>query len=479
MSAARIAAGVRSGALRAADVVRSALDRAEAIAGLGAFLHLDTAGALARAEAIDAAVRRGEDPGPLAGVPVALKDNLAHEGQPCGCASRVLEGYIAPYTATAVSRLLGAGAVVLGRANMDEFAMGSSTETSAYGPAYNPWDRGRVPGGSSGGSAVAVAAGVCPLALGSETGGSVRQPASLCGVVGVKPTYGRISRYGLVAFGSSVDQIGPIGRTVEDAALATALMSGLDGHDPTTLSAPVPDLVSACAAPVRGLTIGVAEEAWGEGVEPGVIAACRAALDALVAEGVRVVPVRVPLLPLSIAIYQVLTASEASSNLARFDGVRYGPREAAETLEQLYVRTRSARFGAEVQRRILLGTFALSAGYADQYYGRARAAQRRLAEDLALALTGVDAIVTPTSPTVAFPLGAKASDPLAMYLSDIFTAPANLAGLPAISVPCGLSEGLPVGLQLMGPTLGEPTLFALAAAVERAHGLLTPAGYAA
>ncbi len=475
--AVTIAAAVRAGRQSAVGVVRQALGRAAEIQDLGAFLHLDAASALARAAAVDASVAAGDDPGPLAGVPVALKDNLAQQGQPLGCASRILEGYVAPYTATAVARLEAAGAVVIGRTNMDEFAMGSSTESSAYGPAYNPWDRARVPGGSSGGSAVAVAAGVCPIALGSETGGSVRQPASLSGVVGVKPTYGRISRHGLVAFASSVDQIGPMGRTVADAALATMVMSGLDPLDATSADQPIPDLLGACGGPVEGLRLGVPEEAWGDGVEPGVLAACRAALEALEAQGAILVPVRVPLLPLSIAIYQVLTASEASSNLARFDGVRYGPRAPAETLEQLYVRTRSERFGAEVQRRILLGTFALSAGYVDQYYGRAVAAQGRLAAQLDDALADVDLILTPTSPTVAFKLGEKADDPLAMYLSDIFTAPANLAGLPGVSVPCGLSDGLPVGLQIMGARWSEPLLFGLAGAVERWAGLLRPPGF--
>ena len=476
MSAATLAAEVRAGRRRAVDVIGAALDEARSIADLNAFLHLDAEGALLRAAALDAAVAAGQDPGPLAGVPIALKDNLADQGQPCGCASRILEGYVAPYTATAVARLQAAGAVVLGRTNMDEFAMGSSTENSAYGPAYNPWDRARVPGGSSGGSAVAVATRVCPIALGSETGGSVRQPASLCGIVGFKPTYGRVSRHGLVAFGSSVDQIAPFGACVADAALALTVMAGVDPLDATSDPAPVPDLMSALDGPLAGLRVGLPEESWGEGVQPGVRAACRAALAELEAQGAVLVPVRAPLLPLSIAIYQVLTASEASSNLARFDGVRYGPREAADTLEQLYVNTRSRRFGAEVQRRILLGTFALSAGYADRYHGRAVAAQRRLQAELEVLLRDVDLIATPTSPTVAFALGEKASDPLAMYLSDIFTAPANLAGLPAITVPCGLSEGLPVGLQLMGVRWSEPLLVGAASAVERASPPLAPPG---
>ena len=467
MSAAQIAADVRAGRTSAQDVVQRAL--AAAARAPAAFLHLHAEEALRRAAELDARVARGEDPGPLVGVPVVLKDNLAHAGHPCGCASRILEGYVAPYTATAVQRLLDAGAIVLGRANMDEFAMGSSNENSAYGPVPNPWDPARVSGGSSGGSAVAVAIGAAPIALGSETGGSVRQPASLCGVVGIKPTYGRISRSGLVAFGSSVDQIGPMGRTVADAALALRVMSGRDPSDSTTLDAPA-------EAPPRGLVglrIGVPEECWGDGAEPGVRAACEAALDRLVARGAALVPVSAPLLRLSIAIYQLLTASEASSNLARFDGVRYGPRAEASDVAGVYVQTRSERFGLEVQRRILLGTFALSAGYADRYYGQARAARQRMAEQLAEVLSRVHVLATPTSPTVAFKLGERAQDPLAMYLSDIYTAPANLAGLPALSVPCGLSEGLPVGLQLMGRAWDEATLLALAQAVEDDAGLLT------
>ena len=474
MSASALAASVRGGEVTARSITEAALQRARQIADLNALLHLGEQQALDAAARVDAAVAEGRDPGPLAGVPIVLKDNLAHAGQPCGCASRILEGYIAPTTATAVARLEAAGAVVIGRANMDEFAMGSSNETSAYGPALNPWDRARVPGGSSGGSAISVATGVCPISLGSETGGSVRQPASLCGVVGVKPTYGRVSRSGLVAFGSSVDQIGPMGRTVADAALALSVMSGLDPMDLTSADEPAPDCREPLGRSVRGMRLGVPAQCWGEGLTPGVRAACEDALGGLEAEGAELVPVSVPLLALSIAIYQVLTAAEASSNLARFDGVRYGPRAEADSVEGLYTATRSRGFGPEVQRRILLGTFALSAGYADQYYGRAVAAAARLRQDIDEALGGLHALVTPTSPTPAFKLGEKAADPLAMYLSDIFTAPANLVGCPAISVPCGLDDGLPVGLQIMGRRWDEATCFALAAAVERRTGLLCP-----
>ena len=477
MSATALAASVRSGAVSAVSITEAALGRAAQIQKLNALLHLGGRSALDAAARVDAAVAEGRDPGPLAGVPIVLKDNLAHAGQPCGCASRILEGYIAPTTATAVARLEAAGAVVIGRANMDEFAMGSSNETSAYGPALNPWDTSRVPGGSSGGSAISVATGLCPISLGSETGGSVRQPASLCGVVGVKPTYGRVSRSGLVAFGSSVDQIGPMGRTVADAALALSVMSGLDPFDLTSADVAPPDPLAPLHRPVAGLRLGVPAECWGEGLSPGVRAACEGALAALEAQGAELVPVSVPLLALSIAIYQVLTASEASSNLARFDGVRYGPRADADSVEALYTATRSTGFGPEVQRRILLGTFALSAGYADQYYGRAVAAAARLRQDLDEVLRDVHAIVTPTSPTPAFKLGEKAADPLSMYLSDIFTAPANLVGAPAISVPCGLDEGLPVGVQIMGRRWDEETCFTLGAAVERHVGLLSPPGF--
>jgi aspartyl-tRNA(Asn)/glutamyl-tRNA(Gln) amidotransferase subunit A len=474
VSALTLAAAVRAGERSAVSVVTEALARAEAAAGLGAFLHLQAERALADAQAVDALVVAGRDPGPLAGVPVALKDNIADAGEPLGCASRMLEGYRAPYTATAVSRLRAAGAVPIGRTNMDEFAMGSSTENSAYFPAKNPWDPSRVPGGSSGGSAVAVAAQVCPIALGSETGGSVRQPASLCGVVGLKPTYGRISRSGLVAFASSTDQLGPFGSTVRDCALLTEVISGVDPRDGTTARLDPAGLLAACERPVAGLRIGLPVECWGEGIEPGVRAAVEAAVEALRAQGARVQAVSVPSLPLAIAVYQVVTGAEASSNLARFDGVRYGPREEADELAELYIRTRSARFGAEVQRRILLGTFVLSAGYAEAYYQRAQGVRERMSAELDAVFTRVDALLTPTSPTVAFRLGERMTDPLSMYLSDIFTAPASLTGHVALSVPAGLSEGLPVGAQLWARRFEEGTAFALAAAIEADRGLFSP-----
>lgn len=457
MSASGLAAGVRAGRIRATDLVGAALARARS-PDLGAFLHLDPH-ALARAAAIDLAVAAGVDPGPLAGVPVAIKDNLAQTGHPCGCASRVLEGYIAPYTATAVSRLEAAGAVIVGRTNMDELAMGSSTETSACGPAKNPWDADRVPGGSSGGSAVAVACDVVPIALGSDTGGSARQPAALCGVVGIKPTYGRVSRHGLVAFASSLDQISPIGRTVRDVALALRLIAGPDPMDGTSAQTPLADWVGASTLPIASRRVGVPVEAFGADLAPGVAAAVRRGLDGLAAQGADIVPISLPSLPRCINIYEVLSSAEASSNLARFEGPRYGPR---------------AHFGPEVQRRILLGAQVLSADEADGVYRGAQAARQGLRDELDAALARVDAIATPTSPTVAFRLGERASDPRAMARADLYTVPASLTGHPAISVPVGLSEGLPVGLQLIGRRFDEATLLTLAGAVEREIGLLRP-----
>ncbi len=461
---------VRSRSLRAEAAARAALARIAAVEpSLDAFLHVLEERALARARAVDAAVDAGRDPGPLAGVPVALKDVLSLEGVPTTCGSRILEGYRPLFTATAVARLEAAGAVIVGKTNMDEFAMGSSTENSAYKRTRNPWDLGRVPGGSSGGSAAAVAAGVVPIALGSDTGGSIRQPAALCGVVGLKPTYGRVSRYGLVAFASSFDQIGPLTRSVEDAAVAAFVLAGADPFDATSAAEPVPDFREALASGVAGLRVGVPRGFLEDGVEAGTLAAFETALEVLASLGATVVDVSLPTLPHAIATYYLIATAEASSNLARFDGVRYGLRAGTgRDLLSLYGDTRDRGFGPEVKRRILLGTFALSAGYYDAYYTRAQRARALVRGDFARAFESCDALATPTSPTPAFRLGEKADDPLQMYLADIFTVPANLAGLPGLSVPCGFSGGLPVGLQLVGRAFDEATLLRLGHAYERA-----------
>jgi aspartyl-tRNA(Asn)/glutamyl-tRNA(Gln) amidotransferase subunit A len=468
--AAAVAQRVRAGAVRAEDVTRGALARIAALEPkLDAFLLVLAERALEQAHAVDAAVVGGRDPGPLAGVPVALKDILGLEGVPTTCGSRMLEGYRPLFTATAVSRLEAAGAIIVGKTNMDEFAMGSSTENSAYKKTRNPWDAERVPGGSSGGSAAAVAAGMVPVALGSDTGGSIRQPAAMCGVVGLKPTYGRVSRYGLVAFASSLDQIGPLARSVEDAALVTSVLAGRDPRDATTAAEPVPDFRQSLATGAAGLRVGVPRAFLQEGVEAGTLAAFEDALEVLAKLGATLVDVSLPTLPHAIATYYLIATAEASSNLARFDGVRYGLRAgAARSLAALYGDTRDAGFGPEVKRRILLGTFALSAGYYDAYYARAQRVRALLRGDFARAFESCDAVATPTAPTPAFRLGEKTGDPLQMYLADIFTVPANLAGLPALSVPCGFSSGLPVGLQLVGRAFDEPTLLRLGDAYERA-----------
>ena len=468
--AAEIARRVRSGALRAEEAAQAALASIAAVEPkIDAFLHVLEERAVERARAVDAAVEAGRDPGPLAGVPVALKDVLGLAGIPTTCGSRILEGYRPLFTATAVARLEAAGAVIVGKTNMDEFAMGSSTENSAYKETRNPWDATRVPGGSSGGSAAAVAAGMVPLALGTDTGGSIRQPAALCGVVGLKPTYGRVSRYGLVAFASSFDQIGPLTRSVEDAALAASVLAGCDPLDATTAVEPVPDFPQGLEGGATGLRIGVPRAFLGGGVEAGTLAAFETALRALAGLGATIVEVSLPTLPHAIATYYLIATAEASSNLARFDGVRYGLRAGhARDLASLYGDTRDRGFGPEVKRRILLGTFALSAGYYDAYYARAQKARALVRRDFAQAFETCDVVATPTSPTPAFRLGEKSDDPLQMYLADIFTVPANLAGLPGLSVPCGFSGGLPVGLQLVGRAFDEAALLRLGHAYERA-----------
>jgi aspartyl-tRNA(Asn)/glutamyl-tRNA(Gln) amidotransferase subunit A len=422
----------------------------------------------------------GAAPAPLRGVPLAVKDLFCTAGVPSQSGSRILEGYRPPYTATAVARLAAAGVPLLAKTNQDEFAMGSSNENSAYGPVLNPWDRTRVPGGSSGGSAAAVAAGLAPWALGTDTGGSIRQPAALCGIVGLKPTYGAVSRYGMIAFASSLDQAGPLTRDVSDAALLLSQMVGQDPCDATSLAFPEPIAVPT-AERLDGLRLGVPEELSGEGVDAGVLAAFNATLDAARALGAEIETVRLPHAPHALSAYYVLAPAECSSNLARFDGVRYGRRAAdAADLLDMYTRTRHDGFGPEVRRRIMLGTYALSAGYYDAYYGRAQRVRTKIVQDFDAAFAAVDFIVTPTSPTVAFGLGEKTGDPWSMYINDFCTVPMSLAGIPAISIPCGLSGaeaglgpgggGLPVGFQVAGPVFSENRLLDAAFALEQALG---------
>ncbi|HET9736752.1 MAG TPA: Asp-tRNA(Asn)/Glu-tRNA(Gln) amidotransferase subunit GatA [Solirubrobacteraceae bacterium] len=420
-------------------------------------------------------VCEGDDPeaidpsGPLGGVPIGVKDLFCTEGVPSQAGSRILEGYRPPYTATSVERLMRAGAPVLAKTNQDEFAMGSSTENSGYGPTLNPWDRTRVPGGSSGGSAAAVAAGLVPWAIGTDTGGSIRQPAALCGIVGLKPTYGAISRYGMIAFASSLDQAGPLTRDVTDAALLFQAMVGPDPCDSTSLGLPEPVRLPQ-ATDLRGIRLGVAEELSGEGIEPGVLAAFQQTLGIARELGATVETMRLPHAPHGIAAYYLIAPAEASSNLARYDGVRYGPRADAVDLLTMYTKTREEGFGAEAKRRIMLGTYALSSGYYDAYYGRAQKVRTLIAQDFQKAWERFDFVVTPTSPGVAFELGSKTADPLAMYLNDYCTVPMPLAGIPAISIPNGLSEGLPVGFQIAGPAFSENRILDAAHALEKAIG---------
>lgn len=470
-SALGIAAAVREERRSAREVLEEHLSRIEAREPeVHAFNLVTAEQARAAADRVDADVRAGRDPGPLAGVPIALKDNLCTRGIPTTASSRILEGWCPPYTATVVERVMAAGAIPVGKTNLDEFAMGSSTESSAFGPTHNPHDLTRVPGGSSGGSAAAVAAGFAPLALGSDTGGSIRQPAALCGVVGVKPTYGVVSRYGLIAFASSLDQIGPFASTVADAAVLLEVIAGHDPSDSTSLGSAPPDLLSALDQGVEGLRIGVISELAGaEGIAPDVSARLAAAADALTDAGAKVGEASVPAAVHGLAAYYLLAPAEASSNLARYDGVRYGLRsaQAADTSE-MYGATRAAGFGAEVKRRIMLGTFALSAGYYDAYYGQAQRVRTLIIESFAAAYERFDVLVAPTTPTTAFPLGAKTADPWAMYLSDVCTIPSNLAGHPAMTVPYGSGDdGLPVGVQVLAPALGEPVMFRVASALER------------
>ena len=466
---ASIAADVAVGRTTARDVLDAHLARIDAREGeVHAFNLVMRDRAIAVASDIDDRVKRGENPGRLAGVPIALKDNMCTRGVETTCSSRILEGWKPPYDATTVQKLAAEGAVFVGKTNLDEFAMGSSTENSAFGPTRNPLDTSRVPGGSSGGSAAAVAAGFAAGSLGSDTGGSIRQPAALCGLVGVKPTYGLVSRYGLVAFASSLDQIGPFTHTVEDAAILTEVIAGHDPMDSTSIPQPAPDLVGALGAGVKGLRIGRVAD-LPKGADPDVLARLDAAFDALARAGATIVDVTLPSLSFALTAYYLIAPSEASSNLARYDGVRYGKRVAAGDINTMYADTREAGFGDEVKRRIMLGTYALSAGYYDAYYGKALKVRRLIADDFARAYTDADVILTPTSPSVAFRFGSKTDDPLAMYLCDIFTIPTNLAGHPAMSVPFGTGQdGMPVGVQVLAPTLGESTMFRVAAELERA-----------
>ena len=464
-----IADAVRRGERTARAVVEDYLGRITASEGeLHCFNEVTVEDALGAADRVDAVVAGGGDPGPLAGVPIALKDNLCTRGVPTTCSSRILEGWLPPYDATVVQRVREAGAIIVGKTNLDEFAMGSSTENSAFGPTRNPWDPTRVPGGSSGGSAAVVASGGAPISLGSDTGGSVRQPAALCGVVGAKPTYGLVSRYGLIAFASSLDQIGPFATSVADAAALLAVVAGHDPADTTSLDLAVPDVSRAVTQGVAGKRVGVVSD-FLEGASPGIGRAVRQAAEALADAGAEVDEVTIPALLDGLAAYYLIAPAEASSNLSRYDGVRYGLRIDAPDVAQMNARTRAGGFGDEVKRRIMLGTYVLSAGYYDAYYGQAQRVRTLVVRAFAGAYERFDVLLGPTTPAVAFGFGEKTADPLSMYLSDLYTIPSNLAGHPAISVPFALGEDdLPVGVQVLAPALGEEAMFAVAAVLEAA-----------
>ncbi|MGI8648212.1 MAG: Asp-tRNA(Asn)/Glu-tRNA(Gln) amidotransferase GatCAB subunit A [Acidimicrobiales bacterium] len=474
LSAAELAGLVADGTASARDITQAHLDRITSTdERLNAFVTVDAEGALATADAVDARRAAGEQLPPLAGVPIAVKDIVVTNGIETTAASKILRGWIPPYDATIVTKLRAAGLVPLGKTNLDEFAMGSSTENSAFGPSRNPWDLARTPGGSSGGSSAAVAAYQAPLAIGTDTGGSIRQPASLTGIVGHKPTYGGVSRSGLIAYASSLDQAGPFGRTVLDAALLHEVIAGHDPADSTSLDLPVPLVADAArigaAGDLTGMTIGVVSNLSGEGYEPGVVSAIAATVAQLEQMGAKVVECPCPHFDYALAAYYLIAPSECSSNLARFDAMRYGLRvgdDRQASLEAVMAGTRDAGFGAEVKRRIIIGTYALSAGYYDAYYGQAQKVRTLISRDFITAFSGCDVLVSPTSPIVAFELGPRAEDPMAMYAVDLCTLPASLAGVPAISVPCGLSDGLPVGLQIMAPVLADDRCYRVAAAVE-------------
>ena len=474
-SAATLASAMAEGEVSAREVTQAHLDRiAEVDDRVHAFLYVDTADALAAADDIDARRARGDQLGPLAGVPLALKDILAMRGVPTTCGSRILEGWRPPYDATVVERLRAADIVILGKTNMDEFAMGSSTEHSAYGPTRNPWDLDRIPGGSGGGSAAAVAAFEAPIAIGTDTGGSIRQPAAVTGTVGVKPTYGGVSRYGLVALASSLDQAGPCARTVMDAAMLQAAIGGHDPRDSTSIPDPMPDVVGAAArADVRGMRIGLVRELTGEGYQAGVEQRFREAVEILEHLGAEVIEVSCPHFEYALGAYYLILPSECSSNLARFDGMRYGMRvgdDGAHSVEEVMALTREAGFGPEVKRRIMLGTYALSSGYYDAYYGQAQKVRTLIQRDFAAAFEQCDVLVSPTAPTTAFRLGEKVDDPLAMYLNDVATIPVNMAGNCAMSLPVGLApeDSLPVGLQVMAPPMADDRLYLVGGALEGA-----------
>ncbi len=474
------AAGLRKGEFTSVELLEAVHRRAAVTeAELHAYLTIDREGAARGAVAADAAFKAGSDFGPLHGIPVALKDNMVTRGLETTCSSKILSGYLPPYDGTAVSRLKSGGSIILGKTNLDEFAMGSSTENSGYGPTRNPWDPERVPGGSSGGSAAAVAVGSAVAAFGSDTGGSIRQPAALCGIVGMKPTYGLVSRYGLIAFASSLDQIGPLTRSVEDAVAALEVVGGHDPCDSTSYPGPVPDYRSGLESGVSGLRVGVVAELNGGGIEPAVQAAVDATIEQLEGAGATVVPVSLPSVEYALSAYYLIAPAECSANLARFDGVRYGLRRLGENVEEMMSNTRADGFGPEVIRRILLGTYALSAGYYDAFYGQAQRVRSLIISDFAAAYEVADVLVSPTSPTTAFSLGARTQDPLSMYMSDVCTIPSNMSGDPAISIPIGLDDaGLPIGFQIMAPALGEPVLFRVAAEVERLAAFDSRAGLA-
>lgn len=455
----------------AVEIAQEALDTIQALEPkVHSFLHVTADRALEQAQQVDAKIAAGEEIGLLSGIPIGIKDNLCTQGIPTTCASRILENFVPPYESTVTQKLLDAGAVLVGKTNLDEFAMGGSTEASAYQQTANPWDLSRVPGGSSGGSAAAVAAGECTVSLGSDTGGSIRQPASFCGIVGMKPTYGLVSRYGLVAFASSLDQIGPFGRSVEDAAILLSAIAGHDSKDSTSLKVDIPDYTQFLTPSLKGKTIGVITETLGEGLDAEVEKAVQGAIEQLKALGAKVKEISCPRFRYGIAAYYIIAPSEASANLARYDGVKYGARVAdSSNLVEMYSRTRAEGFGPEVKRRIMIGTYALSAGYYDAYYLKAQKVRTLIKQDFEQAFSQVDALVCPTAPTTAFKAGDKTADPLSMYLVDLMTIPVNLAGLPGISVPCGFdSQGLPIGLQIVGNVLREDQVFQVAYAYEQA-----------